>query len=177
MRDLSKRPDAGWNIIFVLSLVAIGVIGGFYFHLRQRIPTGPSHGQTAQLAAIHQAIVKANAHLESDKKALKDHTWDISPDLLGSQTLGAMVDMADKSHLKLADFRTDPPLQVAHLTEVPMAVVVEGSFTDVMGLVSKLEDPKSKLAVTMLQVASSDVHSDRVTATVGLAGFLPEESS
>jgi len=170
MNDLS-RPGSAWNAIFVLSLIAIGIIGWYAVHLPDTSGTALASAKRVRVATLNEAKYEASRRMAVDKMIVARRTWAVSPDLLGSQALGVLEGLAGKAHLTLADFRTDPPAQIGKITEVPIAVVVEGTFPDVMSFVDKLEDPESKLALTMLQVAASDPRSDKVSATLELAGF------
>jgi len=101
--------------------------------------------------------------------------WNTGVEILGPKVLDQMTKLTSKNHVSLAGFRTEKAVTVAHMKEAPFVAVLEGSYGDVIECLKSLEAPESKLAVNLMQVAPSDTGMGRVTATMGLVAFLPEE--
>jgi len=170
MIDAGRKRETAWNAVFILSLAAIA-IGAWYGFIQPKISSGPI-SPTNDLSAIQNATRKVDQLTAADLSKVKGQTWDMTANALGSHTLETIAQLADKSHIQLSGFRLDKPVRMGRLTEVPFLATVQGGFPEVMSVVQSLEDPKSKLMVKLLQISAADAGSDRVSASIGLAGFL-----
>jgi hypothetical protein len=168
-----RQANLVWNGLFILAVLSILFTGWYGFLRPNQKP--PTLNLRAQISKIHK---------DADAVALKAHpaqhklhvlTWKMSPEALGSTTLSWLTELADRNHLTISGFRTDRPKDIDPLKEVPFGLVVEGTFPNAMNFVAALEDRRSKLMVSVLQLASADPQSDRVTATIGLSGFVRPE--
>jgi len=168
-----RQQNLVWNSLFVLAVLSILFTGWYGFLRPDKKP--PALNTQSQISKLRK---------DADTVALKAHpaqhklhilTWRMSAEELGSTTLAWLTDLADRNHLTISGFRTDRPKDIDPLKEVPFGLVVEGSFPNAMSFVAALEDRRSKLMVSLLQIASADPQSDRVTATIGLSGFVRPE--
>lgn len=110
------------------------------------------------------------------KEAIEQKLWSLDSEELGGAILSRLSLSAEKFHVQVVDFRIDKTIDVAGQTEAPFVAVTEGRFEDVMKLVDSIQDPGSKLALGLLQLATSDQGPGRVKATLGLTAFLGEPS-
>ena len=172
MKDLNlkDRVGTGWDLLLLLSIVAIVVACGLLFLQTKPAPsTKKSHEKN-----LHETILNAEkteqAATASFKK-LKDRTWDINAEVLGSQLLNKLTDLAEKNHLKVDRFSMGSTLPAANLQEARFNVTLEGAFMDVMAVVKTLELPESKVVLNDLKIAASS-GSDHVSTSMSLTGFL-----
>jgi hypothetical protein len=172
MIDFKERPDLGWNSLLVISLLAI--LTALWFGVVSPVKTLEKSG-AEQVALLNATVVRANQKRQDDLHHIQGQSWTGPVETVGSTVLSYVSDLCEKHHVQLTAFRTEKSVDVAKLTEAPFVVAVEGGFPDVLAFSKSLEDPSSKLAVNLLQVGASDSGPGRVTATLGLLGFLVKE--
>lgn len=114
----------------------------------------------------------ANAEEADFKTANAARTWNVSLQDVGPAVLSSVTRLAKTRFLKLSTFRPQKTVELDGVTQAPYLLAVEGAYPELIAFVKDLENPKTKLAVTMLQLTSSDASSDRVTATIALAAFI-----
>jgi Tfp pilus assembly protein PilO len=98
--------------------------------------------------------------------------WRDGPDQVGPKSLARITAIAKARKLELVGFRPQRQVDDAVIPRLPFLLTVEGAYPAVIDLVKALEQPDVRLAVTSVQLASSDGASDRVTASIGLAALL-----
>jgi hypothetical protein len=77
---------------------------------------------------------------------------------------------------KLTSFRPQRTIEAAGPLQVPYIATLDGSFMGISAFVKDFEeDEANHLAITQVQIASSDSASDHVVATVAIVGFLNQE--
>ncbi len=167
------QPEAGWNLLLAFSLAGILVAGWFAF-LQPKPHRFASGSRQPSVAAIEAETREIEAKASEGGKRLSDRTWDVGPELFGSQLLDKTTAIAGKCHLRLTNFRVGKTFAAAGLRETPVTVVVDGGFMDVMAFMAALEKPDSKIAVSQLDLSASGIQ-DQVSATVSIAGFLSQE--
>jgi hypothetical protein len=157
-----------WNALFLASILAIlGAIGFFLFGPR----TSPVTFPTAPLAD-DQHLSKIADVTNHAKKRIESKLWDLNSQELGASVLSELNGTAEKDHVQVSDFRIEKTTEVGEQREAPFVVVLDGDFKDVMKMLGTLESPDSKLALSMLQMATSDTGPGFIKATVGLTAFL-----
>ncbi|HEY3781021.1 MAG TPA: hypothetical protein VGL56_08065 [Fimbriimonadaceae bacterium] len=170
---IGRQSSLFWNVLFVLALLAILFTGWYGFLRSDRKPlTVNVRDQIAKAHRDAEAVAKKAHH---DQHRLHVLTWRMSAEELGSTTLDWLTGLAEGNHLVISGFKTDRPRDLDPLKEVPFGLVVEGTFPNTMNFLAALEEPRSKLMVSVLQLSSADPQTDRVTATIGLSGFIRPE--
>jgi hypothetical protein len=163
-----------WNLLFAISVVLV-VVAGWY--LLQKEPAGASPAWSMDmslLAKASQTTGQAKDAATAAKREVSAQEWQQDSGALGSTVLDVLTQIVDKHKLQLSGFRTGKTVSVAQLKEAPFVATVEGSYTDLLGLLDSLDDPKAKLTVNMLEVTASEHASGQVIATLGLVAFVPE---
>jgi hypothetical protein len=150
------------------------VVAGWF--LVSKPSESPQVQKDAQrIKMLHDHTRKADASSAELVAEIQSKGWNLGPEELGSKVLERMTKLVETDHLQLSGFRTEKPTDVANMTAAPFVAVVEGPFSDVVHLLRKVEDPKSKLAVSLLQISTGEGSLGRVTATIGLLAYLPKE--
>jgi hypothetical protein len=167
---VNLRAQALWNALFVASICAI--LGAVIF----LFVAPPLPQEVRRLPTPQSDLEKATAMSANAKGRIESKLWDLDSQELGASVLSNLNGLAEKQHIQVADFRIEKPFDVAGQREAPFVVVLEGDFKAVMKVVASLEDPKSKLGISMLQMATSDKGTGAVKATVGLTAFLRSEA-
>ena len=83
---------------------------------------------------------------------------------------------ARQNNLKIISFRPQRLEEEAGLERMPYQITLEGAFPKVISFVRTVETPATKIAVTNVQIASSDGASDAVTATISLVAYRQKSS-
>jgi len=171
--NLKDRPDVGWNFLLAVSLLVCVVAAAALFY--RLPPDSRLLDSRAELRHVTTRVHDRLSRADMSDQEVKKSQWREGAATIGSAVLNSLAKLADSSHVQLGAFRTDKVVQASLVQKVPFIAVVEGAFTDVMGFVAKVERPDSKLAVNLLQIASSDSKGGNVTATLGIVAFLPSD--
>jgi hypothetical protein len=170
MTEFRSPNTTAWNSLFVVSLVALVVGGGFLIAERPgTAPAVPSNDTT--VFHVQEVAREADASARDAKGYVAKQEWHEAAETLGSSVLGSLSAAAEPRNVAVALFRTEKPIEVAHLQEVPFVAVVEGTYTDVADLISALEVPKVKLALKLIEVTGAESGAGQVRATLGLVAF------
>ena len=162
--------EQSWKIAAILAMVTAA--GGLLFHLIMPIPKPASPQVKAnQERKIRATIEDKRDRVTKSKATIEKYVWSAKSDELGAQAMAYINKLAAKESLKVSAFRPQRTQEGMGLTSHPYLVSVEGQYPSVMKFVRTLETKGTKLAVTTVQVASSDGASDQVNATVGVTAF------
>ena len=170
-----SKEERGPNLAILLAVIAI--VGAVVFMVAvpkpsvQRLITK----QRQDEAKIFDDADKAHKELAGAQKKIVSQVWGGPAQEIGPGALQKMNLLATDHKIKLSGFRPQRTSQASGLEMLPYSVTAEGSFTDVLRFVKAIEDPKNKLAVHEVQIASSEANSDQVTANIGLTAYrIPE---
>jgi hypothetical protein len=172
--SLKQNPEAVWNGLLAVSLVAILTFAGLLF-IQPKPRLSASGGSISSLRNAENETTRLEALAAEADAKIQNRTWDVSIELFGSQILDTLTRLADRNHLKLAGFTLGKPIAATTLQEAPCFVSIEGAFMDVMAMVKTLEQPESKIAVSQLKMIAG-TGTDHVTASLALTGFLYKEA-
>lgn len=175
MIDLKQKPETGWNVLLVLSLLSIPVAAVYGFAKPAEPASGTKLRNDVRKAATATRL--ADDRADAARRNIRSQTSDTDPATLATATLDRLTQLADKHKLQLTDFRSEKTADLPGMKQAPFTVIVDGRFPDVVDFVASLERPDSKLAVALLEIAASDKAPGRVTATLGLNGYLFKEAS
>ena len=115
---------------------------------------------------------KAELEIQAARDAIRNKCWNLDSDELGGAVLNYLSVSAEKHHVQISDFRSEKSKWMAGQKLSPFLVVIDGDFKNLMELVRGLQDPGSRLAISMLQVATSDQGPGQAKATIGLSAFV-----
>jgi Tfp pilus assembly protein PilO len=97
--------------------------------------------------------------------------WNVPAPQVGPQAMARVNVLAQKYGVNVVAFRPQRTSKIGTVTELPMAVSLEGPFPGIAGFLTDLEAPANRLAVTLVQVSAADGNSNLVNATVGLVAL------
>ena len=166
------RPTTLWLALLAAS-VPIAAGAGWMGFVASSAPD-ESRVLNSKISGARADTTRASAtaeHLADDVAASE---WKGEGQNLETSVLDAVAGMVAGHGVQLADFRSSKPLSLARLREAPFLVVLRGSFTDVAAVLRSFESPKSKLAVTMVEISPEQKGAGSVTATIGLIALIPE---
>jgi Tfp pilus assembly protein PilO len=156
----------------VISLVI--VLGTGVYMKVAPAPTAQGIARAKQISRnkIDAEIATAENQLKDLKTSVDGHTWAVPADQVGPQALAKVAALAKVHNLKLVAFRPQKANDAEGLVQLPFLILLDGPFHDVMEFMQDLDKPDTKLAVSLVQMASADEATNRVTATVGAAAYL-----
>ena len=59
------------------------------------------------------------------------------------------------------------------MTQLPFLIGVDGSYPNVVAFVKDIETKGTKLALSQVQLSSSDGTTDKVSASIGVVAYVP----
>lgn len=115
---------------------------------------------------------RAEGNLAQKQKTVISQTWSIPEQKVGPTALANVTALVKKNGLHMVSFRPQRRNDEASFVQLPYLLTIDGPYPSVMALCRQLEDPSAKLAVSLVQIASAEETSDRVTASIGLVAYL-----
>lgn len=160
----------------ILSLILIGAIGALALVVDAIVPK--PNAATARIQIGRQERKKLN-ELETKSDELRKTqalvtrlTWPGPLDTIHPRALANVTQATKRHQLRLITFRPQRTITESEYTRVPYLVTLEGSFPALVAFLRSYQGGSGKLAVTSVQVTSSDQATDRVAATVGFVGLM-----
>jgi len=176
LRDPRALPS---SLITIGSLVALaGALAWMVF-----VP-GPTAQDLKDLSVKHSnqlvetraTTVKAKDRTVEVKAEIDRLMWTGDAQTVAPAALAKVNALVAKSGIRLVGFRPQRVSSVGELSQLPFLVTVEGTYPTILAFVKLLEQPSSKLAVSLFQLASADSESDRVTGTINIVAYVgPKE--
>jgi hypothetical protein len=164
------NSERSWNVATVGAIIVMVALVAY--HLIVPMPAVTAQQQRKKnerdLAKTRDTYMRKSRELQ---KTNADRLWDLGPESLGPMAMGKVSNLSKSFGLKMVSFRPQKQVDSGDLVRYGYLVSVEGTFPKVIEFVRKLETPETKLAVSSLQVTSTDGASDAVSATVGVVAY------
>lgn len=134
------------------------------------------------VAGIANGKGRSKIQIESDIKAQKQKNaaleaqiepvlWVGMPEDVAPKALASITALAKARKIDVS-FRPQKTVDIGGLTQIPFSVSVSGSFANAVQLLKDLQNPKHRLAVSLVQLTSADSASDSVTGTINVVAYL-----
>lgn len=174
--SIKLTSEQGLTVLTGVAIGALALIAAFDLLMPE-----PKVQMSPQKTAIERnKLMVGNALTEKELAGLTKQTnnliWLSNAERIGSVSLNKVTSLAAARGLKLLAFRPQRSVQEEDLIRLPYTISIEGPYVGIVGFLKGLESPANKLAMNMVQIASADPNSDRVSATVGVIAFqkIPE---
>ncbi|HEV2473954.1 MAG TPA: type 4a pilus biogenesis protein PilO [Chthonomonadales bacterium] len=156
------------------ALLAIVVLAGSLLVMLLPQPSAAISAQVRarQLHNLRNEISKARIQTKQTNAANSKLLWQGNPQEVTSLVLKQITGYANQRNLTLTAFRPQRMVALQGIVELPYSVHITGPYLKVREVVSLLDSPGNRLALSSVQFASSDESSSLVTATVNLAAFI-----
>ncbi len=165
------KPERMWLWASYVALAALVLIAAYHVF----VPMADSKTVADQVALQHRKLISesdlAKQQLAAAEAECRAMSWSGGADNVGPAALETVTGAARARQLKLVSFRPQRTTQGGALTQLGYLVTVEGGYEAVVGFLRDLESPRSRMAVNMVQVATSNAKNDSVTATIGLVAY------
>jgi Tfp pilus assembly protein PilO len=123
-----------------------------------------------------QIAIKDAKKSSADAEArVKETTWTGDPKQIPPAALAKVSTLATQRGLKLVAFRPQRTNEAGVFRQLPFLVTVEGPYPSITKFCQDIDQPSSRLAVDLIQIASADAASNAVTASVGLVAYVNED--
>jgi Tfp pilus assembly protein PilO len=140
------------------------------------VPKPSSSGLAAKLRRdkLDLAEKAKNAHTQSQLSNgdVAKQTWTGDSQQIPPIALDKLSKLALSRGLKLVAFRPQRPNEGGLFTQLPFLLTVDGPYPKVVQFAADIDHGNYRLAVNMVQIASSDAASNDVTASIGLIAYL-----
>ena len=173
--NFRDREQAVPNAISLASILILVVL--LLWMLLGQKPTVKGLATSQRKHEMKAKIATRNAEerAESANKWLTDYAWKGTEQNVTPVALASVNGLLEPTKIKMISFRPQRMAVGGKLSQVPYVLTLEGSFAEVKALIPRLERKENKLAVNLVQIASADSASDKVTATIGLIAYLAPE--
>lgn len=171
MISFRTREDATATTISVLAII---ILAASLVLMLTPVPTREqmNAGKTKSALTIQQAIETGDKSVAASEAAISPLIWSESSEEIGPRAMAAITRLAQTRKLRILAFRPQKPIEMEGLTQIPFSLSVDGSYPNTMQFVKDLETSKTKLAVSLVQIAASDAASDQVTGTINVIAYL-----
>jgi hypothetical protein len=176
MINFKNRDEVVPSVLILLSIAIL--TGSLLFMLLVPKPTtaGLANGSDRSRRQVRAEAEKAKERSKVAEAAVRPRLWNGTSDSVTGAVLALLAQQAQHRSLKIGAFRPQKQQTLSGLTELPYSVQVSGPFLSVRAFLSALDSGTSKLALRSVQIASADGKTSLVTATVGLAAYVPGDS-
>ena len=173
--NFRDREQAVPNAISLASILILVVL--LLWMLLGQKPTVKGLATSQRKNEMKAKIATRNAEerAESANKWLTDYAWKGTEQNVTPVALASVNGLLEPTKIKMISLRPQRMAVGGKLSQVPYVLTLEGSFAEVKALIPRLERKENKLAVNLVQIASADSASDKVTATIGLIAYLAPE--
>jgi Tfp pilus assembly protein PilO len=169
IRSQADALAMGMSVLALLVVVCTGL-----YALLVKAPAIPTNARTRLEARdkIRQEAQDARIRAQQVSAQVAGSTWAVPSDQVAAQSLAKITGFAKARNITVVAFRPQKTVEVEGLTQLPFLILVDGKFPEVMQFMKDIERTDTKLAVSLVQMASADEASDRVSATIGAAAYL-----
>lgn len=119
------------------------------------------------------AIKTAQKNIDVAKKVIAKQTWPGTSEEVLPLALQKVATIAQSHHLKIVGFHPQNVITAPNISLVPLIINVDGPFTSVIAFARELETPGTNLNVNLMQLATADQESNKVTASIGIVAYQP----
>jgi Tfp pilus assembly protein PilO len=180
MINLRDRNEVWPTVVSITSVIVLaGTFGYMIYVTKFPLPSTDVLDRKAneQKLAIKENIKKADARKAESQALIDKVTWSSAPEDIQTNALKIVSEAAATKRLKLSAFHPQRPAVADNLDTLPFQVTVEGPFLDVLDFERMLEIPKTRLAVSLIQISSADPSTDRITANIGVVAYMKPKAS
>ena len=176
LKDDDLRPGS-----ILLITATVGLALGLVFAVWLQYGKGFSTTQAIKAERLKQrtareALKNANDRQETANEDLDGVLWKTSAEEATRLTHLQITKLSDQNKLKLVAFRPLRNAESDKIVQMPWQVLVEGSYPSVLAFEHDIERTAPKVSVNLVQLAADQEGTDKVTATVGLVGYLDKAS-
>jgi len=166
-RDKDSRTANIVSLVAILLLVLMLV----YAFVPKPKP-GTSLGRLNQTVRdTNNSTQEAKVRSDEAKATIEKRSWSEGPEKVAPLALTKVNQYVRETGVRLLAFRPQRSLPGKDLQPVPFLVSVEGTYPKIMAFCQKLDFQEPRLAVNLIQVASADSSSDKVSASIGLTAY------
>jgi hypothetical protein len=168
------KEDPSTTIIFIFGVLLL--VGATLFMTVGPQPTTAGLAKQRKDAELKVQVEarKAQDDLAVTQVRLSAGTWAGQTQEVGPAALARVTQIANARSLKLVAFRPQRANEKTKPVQLPYLVTVEGSYPNVLEFIRSVDGAGTKLAVSLVQISSSDANSDRVTANIGIVAYLAD---
>jgi len=173
MKDISLgNNEQTWTIVGIMALVTM--VGLFVYDTLAPKPSviAERAKQSAQERELLRETAEKRDQYQAARQVVARTSWNGSLERVSPAILERLTKIAATKGLRIQSFRPQKVLPTADLQVLSFNVAMEGPFPQVMSFLQLLEKQERTLAVTLVQLASSDGESDVVNATIGISAFV-----
>ncbi len=177
MIDFKDRDELPTNVVIVASVVIMVCAGLFMALAPKPLPQLTADQIRKQKNKANIAILDSTKKSKAASTIIAQKTWQGNPEEVLPLALQKVALMAQKHHLKVIGFHPQSLIYAPSITLIPCVVNVDGTFINVVAFEREIEAGNTNLAVNLMQFASGDQMSNKVSASIGIVAYQPVKES
>lgn len=161
-----------YNVLIVIAIVlGISLIG---FDMLMPVPTVAEEQRkhSSEIRKLNEEIMLATRQLKDAEPNVKQAVYSGTLETVSPSIMSQVTNLSRLKGLKVLSFRPQRAEEVEGLIAQPFIMSVEGDFTSCAELVRDLARQTDRLALSQIQIASSDSESSKVSMTVEITAFI-----
>ncbi|HVL39337.1 MAG TPA: GspMb/PilO family protein [Fimbriimonadaceae bacterium] len=168
--SVKLKGDTWWDISIVGMAIAVVALLAFVLMPKEQRDPGVTRFRNEE-AKLKREIDETRTNVADLAEQNRTFLWNAAAERVSATVHEQVTRSAKTGGLRLVSFRPQKVEDVGSVQAMPFLATVEGSFPAVKALEASLENSNNRLAVTSLQVTSSNNAADLVTANIGLVAF------
>jgi len=169
-KDQDERPT---SMVMVGSLLIILGSVAFMALAPKPAPALTEVQIRKQKNAAKIAIKTAQEQIDAATATIENSTWSGTPEEVLPLALQKVASMAQTHHLKVVGFHPQTVIVAPSITLIPCIVNVDGAFVNVVSFEKDIEAQGTNLVVNLMQMATADQESNKVTGSIGIVAYQP----
>ncbi|MFZ4508335.1 MAG: type 4a pilus biogenesis protein PilO [Fimbriimonas sp.] len=171
MINFKDKNAVGFSSLIVLAILVLATTLAVMLFLPKPTDKGIAKQRRDKELELKLSKQQASDRLAELKASINSRIWDLPADQIGPGALSKVSQAAAAHKLKIVAFRPQRANEAEDLIQLPYLVTLDGPYLSVLGFVQDIQAKENKLAVNLVQLASADGASNRVTASVSLMAY------
>ena len=173
MINLKDQDDRSSSMVMIGSVVLMVCAGLFIAFAPAPVPNQTADQVRKTKTKANIEIKDALKKIDVAKGVIASQTWPGTAEEVLPLALQKVTSMAQAHHLKIVGFHPQNVIVAPNISLIPCVVNVDGPFVNVVAFQKDIESPGTNLAVNLMQYATADQESNKITASIGIIAYQP----
>ena len=173
MINLKDQDDRPTSMVMIGSVVVMVCAGLFIAFAPKPTPNQTPDQVRKAKTRTNIAIKDSLKKIDVAKVVIANQTWPGTAEEVLPLALQKVTSMAQAHHLKIVGFHPQNVIVAPNISLIPCVVNVDGPFVNVVAFQKDIEAPGTNLVVNLMQYATADQESNKITASIGIIAYQP----
>lgn len=171
MINFKLSEDSKPNALILAALVLLCASLAYVLLVKPPKIDDVTRDQSLTKRRMYDEISEVKLRAVQSRKAIAPRVWSGDSVTVTAGILGQLASEASAHSLQLDSFRPEKELDLIGFSDMEYTVQFSGPYPEVKELLVKLDKGDDRIAVESAQVASSQLSTDEVTATLRISAY------